>query len=136
MADITATLTLSSASAFAHQPINISTNFTNNIAAPYTDLSRKLAPNATSGGAVLTAASGSPVTYFFIKNPGILSNGGTTNDAAHGIKVSDASGSATIATLAPGEFLFVPMAAGEGVEIESTNSLNLVYAEYIYFSKA
>lgn len=133
MADITATLTLSSASAFAHQPINISTNFTNNIEAPYTDLSRKLAPAA---GTILTAAAGSPVTYFFIKNPGILSNGGTTTTVTHAIKVSDASGAATIATLAPGEFLFVPMAAGEGVEIESTDSGNLVYAEYIYFSKA
>lgn len=132
MADITATLTLSSASAFAHQPINISTNFTNAIAAPYTDLSRKLAPAA---GTIITAASGSPVTYFFIKNPGVMENGTESNAVLHAIKVSDASGSATIATLAPGEFLFVPMAAGEGVEVESTTS-TLMYAEYIYFSKA
>ena len=135
MADITATLTLSSASAFTHQPINISTTFTKLIEAPYTDLSRKVAPSAATGGAVLTAASG-PVTYFFIKNSGVLSNGGTTATVTHAIKVSDASGLATIATLAPGEFLFVPMAAGEGVEIESTDATNLVYAEYIYFSKA
>ena len=132
MADITATLTLSSSTAFAHQPINISTNFTETIAAPYTDLSRKLAPAA---GTIITAAAGSPVTYFFIKNPGIKENGTSTTTVTHAIKVSDASGSATIATLAPGEFLFVPMAAGEGVEVESTTS-TLMYAEYIYFSKA
>jgi len=132
MADITATLTLSSSTAFAHQPINISTTFTKDIAAPYTDLSRKLAP---ATGTILTAAAGSPITYFFVKNPGVKENGQDTINIAHAIKVSDASGSATIATLAPGEFLFVPMAAGEGVEVESTTS-TLMYAEYIYFSKA
>ena len=121
-----------STDAFAHQPISITASKELTVEAPYTDLSRKLAP---ATGTILTAAAGSPITYFFVKNPGVKENGQDTINIAHAIKVSDASGSATIATLAPGEFLFVPMAAGEGVEVESTTS-QLMYAEYIYFSKA
>jgi len=133
MATLTPTLTLVSTDAFSHQPINISTTDSLSVTAPYTDLSR-VAPVVTGGsGTIITAASGAPITYFYIKHSGKVAANNSDASISDTLIVQDAGG-ALIATLAPGEFMFFPSAAGEGVRLESTSTV--VFAEYIYFSKA
>ena len=110
MATLTPTLTLASTDAFSNQPISLSVTDTLTVEAPYTDIS-KIA--AATGGSIITAASGAPITYFYLKHTGFLASDGTTA-TTNLVTVADAGGS-TIATLAAGEFMFFPSAAGEGV---------------------
>tara|TARA_R100000900_G_scaffold43236_1_gene35259 strand:- start:1951 stop:2340 length:390 start_codon:yes stop_codon:yes gene_type:complete len=129
MATLTPTLTLASTDAFSNQPISLSVTDSLTIAAPYTDVS-KIA--AATGGSIITAASGAPITYFYLKHTGLLASDGTTA-TTNLVTVSDAGGAA-IATLATGEFMFFPSAAGEGVKVTSATAA--VFVEYAYFSKA
>tara|TARA_R100001443_G_scaffold78998_2_gene86188 strand:- start:147 stop:533 length:387 start_codon:yes stop_codon:yes gene_type:complete len=128
MATLTPTLTLVSTDAFSHQPINISVTDSLSVVAPYTDLSRIA---AATGGTIITAASGSPITYYYVKHTGALASNG--NASTNLVTVADAGG-ATIATLGAGEFMFLPVAAGEGLKVTSADAA--VFVEYIYFSKA
>ncbi len=129
MATLTTTLTMASADAFAHQPINISTNIALAVEAPYTDLSRVAAPLGSYVDIVGTG--GGDVLYFYIKNTAVQASNGAT--VTHAITVRNASSEA-IATLGANEFLFIPVTAGEGIEI-GTPSGAAVFAEYLYFTK-
>ena len=128
MATLTPTLTLVSTDAFSHQPINISVTDSLSVVAPYTDLSRIA---AATGGTIITAASGSPITYFYVKHTGVLASNG---NATTNLVTSADAGGATIATLDAGEFMFLPVAAGEGLKCTSASAA--VFVEYVYFSKA
>ena len=128
MATLTPTLTLVSTDAFSHQPINISVTDSLSVVAPYTDLSRIA---AATGGTLILAQSGSPITYIYIKHTGVLaSNGNATTNLVTVRDEDDAS----IATLAAGEFCFFPLAAGIGLEVLTADAA--AFVEYIYFSKA
>ena len=128
MATLTPTLTLVSTDAFSHQPINISATDSLSVVAPYTDLSRVA---AATGGTLILAQSGSPITYVYIKHTGVLaSNGNATTNLVTVRDEDDAS----IATLAAGEFCFFPLAAGIGLEVLTADAA--AFVEYIYFSKA
>ena len=128
MATLTPTLTLVSTDAFEHQPINISVTDSLSVVAPYTDLSRVA---AATGGTLILAQSGSPITYIYIKHTGVLaSNGNATTNLVTVRDEDDAS----IATLAAGEFCFFPLAAGIGLEVLTADAA--AFVEYIYFSKA
>ena len=129
MATLTTTLTMVSVDAFAHQPISISTNIASSVEAPYTDLSRVAAPLA--GWVDLVGTGGGDVLYFYIKNTGVQASNGAT--VTHAISVRNAS-SEQIATLGANEFLFIPVSAGEGIEI-GTPSGAAVFAEYLYMTK-
>ena len=126
MATLTPTLTLVSTDAFSHQPINISVTDSLSVVAPYTDLSRVA---AVSGGTPILTTGQTVISYVFIKHTGVLStNGNATTEL---VTVKDAGG-AVLATLAAGEFMFLPLAASEGISVFGAN----VFCEYIYFSKA
>tara|TARA_R110000765_G_scaffold31803_2_gene74152 strand:- start:501 stop:893 length:393 start_codon:yes stop_codon:yes gene_type:complete len=130
MATVTPTLTLVSTDAFSHQPINVSVTDSLSVVAPYTDLSRIAA--ATSGGTELIAATQAVVTYIFLKHTGVLaSNGNATENL---VTVENATSGEGIATLAAGEFMFLPLKASEGLQVISATAP--VFVEYIYFSKA
>ena len=128
MATLTPTLTLVSTDAFTHQPIKLSVTDSLSVVAPYTDISRVA---AATTGTIITVALGSPITYFYLKHTGTLAADG--NETTNLVTVADAGG-ATIATLAAGEFMFFPSAAGEGVKV--TTATAAAFVEYIYFSKA
>jgi len=128
MATLTPTLTLASTDAFSNQPISLSVTDSLSIEAPMADVS-KIA--AATGGTVITAASGSPITYFYLKHTGFLAADGTTA-TTNLVTVSDAGGAA-IATLGTGEFMWLPVAAGEGMKVTSATAA--VFVEYAYFSK-
>jgi hypothetical protein len=74
MATFAATLTLASADAFPHQPINLTASSTLTIKAPYTDLSKV---KAVAGGVeLLTIADNTTTpTYMFIRHTGKKSDG-------------------------------------------------------------
>tara|TARA_R110002074_G_scaffold369527_1_gene544278 strand:- start:368 stop:763 length:396 start_codon:yes stop_codon:yes gene_type:complete len=129
MATLTTTLTMTSADAFAHQPINISTNIALAVEAPYTDLSRVAAPLA--GYVDIVGTGGGDVIYFYIKNTAIQASNGAI--VTHKISVRNAN-SEQIATLGANEFLFIPVSAAEGIEI-GTPTGAAVFAEYLYFTK-
>ena len=94
--------------------------------APYTDLSRVA---AVSGGTPILTTGQAVISYIFIKHTGVLStNGNATTEL---VTVKDAGG-AVLATLGEGEFMFLPLAASEGISVFAAN----VFCEYIYFSKA
>tara|TARA_R110002096_G_scaffold430573_1_gene644597 strand:+ start:545 stop:934 length:390 start_codon:yes stop_codon:yes gene_type:complete len=128
MPKLTTTLTMSSADAFAHQPINISTNIELTVEAPYTDLSRVAAP--VSGVKELHPASGAGVLYFYVKHTGLLAVDSTATTNV--VTVLNATGE-PIATLGAQEFLFIPVTAGEGLEVTSAGGA--VFVEYLYFTK-
>ena len=129
MATLTGTLTLVSTDAFSHQPISISTNKALAVEAPYTDLSRVAAPIGSDKE--LHPASGSDVLYFFVRNTGVQASNGAS--VAHTVTVKNASGQA-IGTLGAGEFLFIPVTAGAGLEVRTTSGA-AVFVEYLYFTK-
>jgi len=128
MPTLSTTLTMSSVDAFSHQPINISTNIELAVEAPYTDLSRVAAP--VSGVKELHGATGSEVLYFYVKHTGLLAVDSTATTNA--VTVLNATGE-PIATLTAGEFLFIPVTAGEGLEV--TSATGAVFVEYLYFTK-
>ena len=82
------------------------------------------------GGTVLLAAGGGDVVYWFVRNSGKLANDGSSS--VNLVTVADAGG-ATIATLGAEEFMFVPVAAGEGLKVTSATAA--VFVEYLYFTK-
>ena len=86
MATLTPTLTLVSTDAFSHQPINISVTDSLSVVAPYTDVSRIA---AATGGTIITAASGSPITYFYVRHTGVLASNG--NASTNLVTVADLS---------------------------------------------
>jgi hypothetical protein len=132
MATFAATLTLASADAFPHQPINLTASSTLTIKAPYTDLSKV---KAVAGGVeLLTIADNTTTpTHMFIRHTGKTSDGTASgvNDIVT-IQLDDSSAALTALSLSPLEFLFMPVIKEHSVTcIGSGNPM----IEYIFFAK-
>jgi hypothetical protein len=133
MATFAATLTLASADAFPHQPVNLTASSTLTIAAPYTDLSKV---QAVSGGIDLltTADNTTTPTYMFIRHTGKKLNG--TDSAGTDkvtIKLTNASAvTLTALSLSPLEFLFMPVIGAHSVNCIGIGDPMI---EYIFFAK-
>jgi hypothetical protein len=118
MATFAATLTLASADAFPHQPINLTASSTLTIKAPYTDLSKV---KAVAGGVELLTVSDNPSTptYMFIRHTGKKSDGTASgvNDIVT-IELTNNAETAVVFTalsLSPLEFLFMPVISAHAV---------------------
>ena len=133
MATFAATLTLASADAFPHQPVNLIASSTLTIAAPYTDLSKV---QAVSGGIDLLTATDNTTTptYMFIRHTGKKLNG--TDSAGTDkvtIKLTNASAvTLTALSLSPLEFLFMPVIGAHSVNCIGIGDPMI---EYIFFAK-
>jgi hypothetical protein len=133
MATFAATLTLASADAFPHQPVNLTASSTLTIAAPYTDLSKV---QAVSGGIDLLTATDNTTTptYMFIRHTGKKLNG--TDSAGTDkvtIKLTNASAvTLTALSLSPLEFLFMPVIGAHSVNCIGIGDPMI---EYIFFAK-
>jgi hypothetical protein len=136
MATFAATLTLASADAFPHQPINLTASSTLTIAAPYTDLSKVQA--VSSGGVELltTADNTTTPTYMFIRHTGKKLNG--TDSAGTDkvtIKLTNTASTPVVLTalsLSPLEFLFMPVIGAHSVNCIGIGDPMI---EYIFFAK-
>jgi hypothetical protein len=133
MATFAATLTLASADAFPHQPINLTASSTLTIKAPYTDLSKV---KAVVGGVELLTVSDNPTTptYMFIRHTGKKSDGTASgvNDIVT-IDLQDGGNTnLTALSLSPLEFLFMPVIDTHGVTCIGTGEPMI---EYIFFAK-
>ena len=129
MATLTPTLTLASTDAFASQPLSLSVTKALTVTAPMRDVSREAA--ATGGTVLLTTSEQAAIGYIYVKNTGDLADNSGT--ATHLMTIADAGG-ATIATLGAGEFMFLPLAAGEG--LKATSATAALWVEYALFSKS
>jgi hypothetical protein len=135
MATFAATLTLASADAFPHQPVNLTASSTLTIAAPYTDLSKV---QAVSGGIDLltTADNTTTPTYMFIRHTGKKLNG--TDSAGTDkvtIKLTNTASTPVVLTalsLSPLEFLFMPVIGTHAVTCIGSGDPMI---EYIFFAK-
>ena len=126
MATLTPTLTLASTDAFANQPISLSVTDSLTIAAPYTDISKV---GAATGGTTILATSQAVVSYVYVKNTGKLAADGNTTTNLVTVAQTDGD----VATLAAGEFMFMPLTASKGLTVTSASAA--VFVEYAYFSK-
>jgi hypothetical protein len=134
MATFAATLTLASADAFPHQPINLTASSTLTIKAPYTDLSKVKA--VSSAGVELLTVSDNPSTptYMFIRHTGKKSDGTASgvNDIVT-INLQDGqSTNLTALSLSPLEFLFMPVIGTHAVTCIGSGDPMI---EYIFFAK-
>jgi hypothetical protein len=134
MATFAATLTLASADAFPHQPINLTASSTLTIKAPYTDLSKV---KAVAGGVELltTADNTTTPTHMFIRHTGKKSDGTASgvNDIVT-IKLTDTTTPIilTALSLSPLEFLFMPVIKEHSVTCIGSGDPMI---EYIFFAK-
>ena len=134
MSTFAATLTLASADAFPHQPINLTASSTLTIAAPYTDLSKV---KAVAGGIDLLTVTDNILTptYMFIRHTGknIFGHDSSSGDKVT-IKLTNATSvTLTALSLSPLEFLFMPVIDAHSVNCIGTSGDPMI--EYIFFAK-
>tara|TARA_R100001082_G_C4337528_1_gene148537 strand:- start:586 stop:957 length:372 start_codon:yes stop_codon:yes gene_type:complete len=123
MATLTPKLTLSSTDVDPNNALDLSVTDTLTTTDPSSMISRISVSH--SSATELRAASLSKVYYVYIKNIG--SNNSRT------ITVKTAGGT-SIATLAIGEWMWLPIEANAGIEVQSETSAEIV--EYAYFAKS
>lgn len=136
MSTFAATLTLASADAFPHQPINLTASSTLTIAAPYTDLS-KVQAVAGSGVELLTTTDNTLTpTYMFIRHTGKnISDIDSQSTDKVTIKLTNTAASPvtlTALSLSPLEFLFMPVIGAHSVNCIGIGNPMI---EYIFFAK-
>ena len=138
MATFAATLTLASADAFPHQPINLTASSTLTIKAPYTDLSKVKAVSSPGVELLTTTDNTSTPTYMFIRHTGKTSDGSASgvNDIVT-IKLTNTAGTPvtlTALSLSPLEFLFMPVIIAHSVICIAASGDPMI--EYIFFAKS
>ena len=135
MTSFAATLTLASADAFPHQPINLTASSTLTITAPYTDLSKV---QAVVGGIDLltTADNITTPTYMFIRHTGKKSDGSASgvNDKVTIKLTNNVSATLTALSLSNLEFLFMPVIGAHSVNCIAASGDPMI--EYIFFAKS
>lgn len=138
MATFAATLTLASADAFPHQPINLTASSTLTIKAPYTDLSKVKAVSSPGVELLTVTDNASTPTYMFIRHTGKTSNG-SASDVTDIVTIKLTNTAATPVTLtalslSPLEFLFMPVIGAHSVICIAPGGDPMI--EYIFFAKS
>ena len=121
MATLTPTLTLSSTTVFADQPLNLSVSDSLTVQAPMTDISRMSTDDNVGLGAGIVIGELDTNTYYvYLKHTGILSADGTgTANATDDFILlgnPDADAPSKMIKLFPGEFTFFPLAPADGTD--------------------
>jgi len=121
MATLNATLTLASTDASSD---TLSTTVTDSltVSEPSVGMSRVSVLHTGSGTEVITAAASNPHTYFYAKN---------IDDTNY--VICRTAGGTEWGRLAPGEVMFMAVAATVGIEFLAVNATCIV--EYAYWSK-
>jgi len=122
MATLTPTVTLSGTAADFGNALSLSSSDTLTVSEPTQGLSRIDVLHTGSGTEIITAAASNPHTYFYAKN----------TDATNYVICRNAAGEEW-GRLAPGEFMFMAVAATVGIEFLAVTATCIV--EYGYWSK-
>ena len=121
MATLNATLTLASTDA-SSDALSMTVTDSLTVSEPSGGMSRVSVLHTGSGTEVITAAASNPHTYFYAKN---------VDDTNY--VICRTAGGTEWGRLAPGEVMFMAVAATVGIEFVAVNATCIV--EYAYWSK-